>query len=146
LICIYHIISINAFSKTRKLIYEEDFMKRNKLVYSSLGFLSLFGFIGFLSSNKFFFAFFAFAIYFKYLFVKPDEMMEKYMNKSAAYAFHFECLSLLPITGICYFILEKSIVNSLVVAFAVNWMISIVVYSLLTSYYELREIKEIDND
>ncbi|MBC2575273.1 DUF3796 domain-containing protein [Peptostreptococcus canis] len=121
-------------------------MKLNKLAYSSLGLLSLFGFLGFITTNKFFFAFFAFAIYFKYFFIQPDEMMEKYMNKSAAYAFYLGCLSLLPVTIICFFILEKNIANSLIIAFAVNWIISIIVYSLLTSYYEYKESKGLEND
>ena len=62
-------------------------MKSKRCLYGLTGLLSLLGLIGVFTEAKSFLAFFAFAVDFEYFFIKSDEMLEEYMNKSAARAF-----------------------------------------------------------
>ena len=63
-------------------------MKHRKYLYGSLGLLSLLGFIGIFTEERGFLAFFAFVVDFEYFFIKSDEMLEEYMNRSASRAFY----------------------------------------------------------
>ena len=56
-----------------------------------LGFLSLLGFIGVFTEERAFLAFFAFIVDFEYFFLKSDEMVEEYMNRSAPERFTAVC-------------------------------------------------------
>lgn len=60
---------------------------RRRYLYGSLGLLSLLGFVGVLTQERVFLLFFAFAVDFGHWFRKNDEMVEDYMNRSAALAF-----------------------------------------------------------
>lgn len=55
--------------------------------YGCLGFLSLLGLVGVLTPQREFLSFFAFAVDFEYFFLPSDEMVEQYMNRSAARGF-----------------------------------------------------------
>ena len=57
---------------------------RRRYLYGSLGLLSLLGFVGVLTQERVFLLFFAFAVDFGHWFRKNDEMVEDYMNRSAA--------------------------------------------------------------
>ena len=57
-------------------------MKSKRYLYGLMGLLSLLGFIGIFTEVKSFLGFFAFAVDFEYFFIKSDEMLEEYMNKS----------------------------------------------------------------
>ena len=59
-----------------------------KFLYGATGFLSLLGVIGVMSNEKEFLPFFVFAINFEYWFMKQDEMLDEYMNKSASRGFY----------------------------------------------------------
>lgn len=61
---------------------------RRRYLYGSLGLLSLLGFVGVLTQERVFLLFFAFAVDFGHWFRKNDEMVEDYMNRSAALAFY----------------------------------------------------------
>ena len=61
-------------------------MKRKGSLYGWMGCLSLLGLIGIFSEEKLFLTFFAFAVDFEYFFMRSDEMLEEYMNRSAARA------------------------------------------------------------
>ena len=62
-------------------------MSMKRWLYASTGLLSLLGFIGVFTQARVFWHSFAFAVDFEYFFIKSDEMMEEYMNKSASRAF-----------------------------------------------------------
>jgi TRAP-type C4-dicarboxylate transport system permease large subunit len=57
---------------------------------NKLGFLGLLGFIGILgivTENRYFLAFFCYFVFFRYFFVKPDELFQSYVKKAATPAF-----------------------------------------------------------
>ena len=56
-------------------------MSMKRCLYASTGLLSLLGFIGVSTQARVFLAFFAFAVYFEYFFIKSDEMMGEKMYK-----------------------------------------------------------------
>lgn len=68
-------------------------MKRKGSLYGWMGCLSLLGLIGIFSEEKLFLTFFAFAVDFEYFFMRSDEMLEEYMNRSAARAFYWGMLT-----------------------------------------------------
>lgn len=68
-------------------------MKSKRYLYGLMGLLSLLGFIGIFTEAKSFLGFFAFAVDFEYFFIKSDEMLEEYMNKSASRAFYCGMIS-----------------------------------------------------
>ena len=68
-------------------------MKSKRYLYGLMGLLSLLGFIGVFTEAKSFLGFFAFAVDFEYFFIKSDEMLEEYMNKSASRAFYCGMIS-----------------------------------------------------
>ena len=70
-------------------------MKSKRYLYGLMGLLSLLGFIGIFTEAKSFLAFFAFVVDFEYFFIKSDEMLEEYMNKSASRAFYCGMISVL---------------------------------------------------
>ena len=68
-------------------------MKRKGSLYGWMGCLSLLGLIGIFSEEKLFLTFFAFAVDFEYFFMRSDEMLEEYMNRSAARGFYWGMLT-----------------------------------------------------
>ena len=63
-------------------------MKSRYYLEGLLGLLSVLGFVGVFTEERMFLAFFAFACNFQYFFIRADEMMTAYMNRSAARAFY----------------------------------------------------------
>lgn len=117
-----------------------------KYLYGAMGLLSLLGFIGIYTNEKKFLLFFAFAINFQYLFMKSDEMLEEYMNKSASRAFFCDMLTTAFVTLYGVVLQQNSGNEALVLGFSQGWAISIIVYTFSTSYYELKEKSAIKND
>ena len=78
-------------------------MKSKRYLYGLMGLLSLLGFIGIFTEAKSFLAFFAFAVDFEYFFIKSDEMLEEYMNKSASRAFYCGMISVALVSFVCFF-------------------------------------------
>ena len=107
-------------------------MKHRKYLYGSLGLLSLLGFIGIFTEERGFLAFFAFVVDFEYFFIKSDEMLEEYMNRSASRAFY--CVVL-----ISFFLQNQTASESLLAGFAWGWSVAIVVYALSTAFFGLKE-------
>ena len=60
--------------------------------YGCIGFLSLLGFWGLLGEEPLFLCFFAFALFFGYFWVNPDEMFVANMRKCATLAFALNLL------------------------------------------------------
>lgn len=52
-------------------------MNLRRILYGMMGLLSLLGFIGIFTEEKYFLAFFAFIVDFEYFFIKSDEMVEE---------------------------------------------------------------------
>ena len=62
-------------------------MRSKQVMHGCVGLLSLLGFVGVFTPHREFLAFFAFAVDFEYFFLASDEMLEGYMDRSAARAF-----------------------------------------------------------
>ena len=80
-------------------------MGRRRYLYGLMGFLSLLGLIGVFTPERSFLAFFAFAADFSYFFSRSDEMLEEYMNKSAALAFYWGMAAVAAVTLVQFFVL-----------------------------------------
>ena len=111
-----------------------------------MGLLSLLGFIGIFTEAKSFLAFFAFAVDFEYFFIKSDEMLEEYMNKSASRAFYCGMISV----ALCFFCLflcwVKRRKEALITGLAFGWAVSVIIYALSTAYYGFKEKWGLEND
>lgn len=114
-------------------------MKNRKYLYGSLGLFSLLGFIGVFTAEKDFLAFFAFVVNFEYFFMKSDEMLEEYMNKSASRAFYGGMIGTLISILISFIVHSKNASGALMTGFAWGWSIAIIVYALSTAFYGFRE-------
>ena len=93
--------------------------------YGCVGFLSLLGVWGILGDEPLFLCFFAFALFFEYFWVNPDEMFVESMRKCATLAF----ASNLLITGT-----------------ATGFGVSIAVFAFSTFVMEIRERLNAQND
>lgn len=114
-------------------------MKYRKYLYGSLGLLSLLGFIGIFTEEKGFLAFFAFAVDFEYFFIKSDEMLEEYMNRSASRAFYCGMIATALVVLINFFIQSQTASESLLAGFAWGWSTAVVVYALSTAFFGFKE-------
>lgn len=112
--------------------------------YGCIGFLSLLGFWGLLGKEPLFLSFFAFAVFFEYFWVSPDEMFIATMRKCATIAF----FSNVAITIVATFIFSKFEISSnpLAGGTAFGFGISISVFALLTFVMELKERIVAKND
>lgn len=114
-------------------------MSLKRCLYASTGLLSLLGFIGVFTQARVFLAFFAFAVDFEYFFIKSDEMMEEYMNKSASRAFYSGMAAVALVSFACFIAGEGGGTDALMTGLAAGWAASVVVYALSTAYYGFRE-------
>lgn len=120
-------------------------MKSKRYLYGLMGLLSLLGFIGIFTESKYFLAFFAFAVDFEFFFIKSDEMMEEYMNKSASRAFYCGMISVALVSFICFFSgLEEK--EALITGLASGWAVSVIIYALSVAYYGFKEKWGLEND
>lgn len=112
--------------------------------YGCIGFLSLLGFWGVLKDDPLFLCFFAFALFFEYFWVTPDEMFIETMRKCAAFAF----ASNLLITTSSTLILSHFNLNSnpLAAGTALGFGVSIAVFAFLTFVMEIKERLNAKND
>lgn len=114
--------------------YEEDKMKSK---YGLIGFLSLLGFVGLFGGEPLFLAFFAFAIFFEYFWVQPDEMFVEMMRKCATYAFF---TNLLITTGATLLLSHFQLGgNPLAGGTALGFGISVAVFAFATFILEVKE-------
>ena len=114
-------------------------MKSKRYLYGLMGLLSLLGFIGIFTEAKSFLAFFAFAVDFEYFFIKSDEMLEEYMNKSASRAFYCGMISVALVS-------LKEEKEALITGLAFGWAVSVIIYALSTAYYGFKEKWGLEND
>lgn len=121
-------------------------MKSRKYLYGLMGLLSLLGFVGIFTEERGFLAFFAFLVDFEYFFMKSDEMLEEYMNKSASRAFYAGMLTTAFVSLIAVFIGSETANKALAMGFGYGWSLSIITYALSTAYYGFRERWGILND
>lgn len=121
-------------------------MKSKRYLYGLMGLLSLLGFIGILTDERAFLAFFAFVVDFEYFFIKTDEMVEEYMNKSASRAFYCGMVTTAVVALTCFFINKHTGNTALVYGFAAGWAVSVVVHGLSIGYYTFKESWGIEHD
>ncbi len=121
-------------------------MKTRKYLYGAMGLLSLLGFIGIFTAEKGFLGFFAFVVDFEYFFMKSDEMLEEYMNKSASRAFYCGMIMTAITASINFLFQNQAGHEALSLGFAWGWAVSVVVYALSTAFYGFREKWGLSND
>ena len=121
-------------------------MKSKRYLYGLMGLLSLLGFIGIFTEAKSFLAFFAFAVDFEYFFIKSDEMLEEYMNKSASRAFYCGMISVALVSFVCFFAGLNEEKEALITGLASGWAVSVAIYALSTAYYGFKEKWGLEND
>ncbi len=114
-------------------------MKLKHKLCGLMGLLSLIGLIGVFTDHKAFLAFFAFAVDFEYFFMKSDEMVEEYMNKSASLAFYCGMITTALVTLICFFAGSQAGNTALLTGFASGWGVSVAVHGFSVGYYKFRE-------
>ncbi len=121
-------------------------MKSKRYVYGLTGLLSVLGFIGIFTEAKPFLASFAFAVDFEYFFIQSDEMVEEYMNKSAARAFYCGMVSVALVSFVCFFAGLKEETDALVTGLTSGWAVSVIIYALSTAYYGFKENWGLEDD
>lgn len=121
-------------------------MKRKRYLYGFMGLLSLLGFIGLFTEERAFLAFFAFGLDFEYFFIKSDEMLDEYMNKSAARAFYCGMIAVALATLFNFLVWNRTGSRALSEGLAAGWAVSVVVYALSSAYYGFRESWGLKND
>lgn len=119
-------------------------MKKKNLC-GLLGFLSLLGLIGIFTGERSFLVFFAFAVDFQYFFIPNDEMLELYMNRSAARGFVFGMLSM-TIAVLFSILVGMPTGQALMTGCTLGWGVSVMVYSLSSAYYGFQESRGAHDD
>lgn len=127
-------------------ISRESIMTVRKFLYGATGFLSLIGVIGVLGNEKGFLPFFVFAVNFEYWFMKQDEMLDDYMNKSASRGFYCGMIATACITLYLFLINKSSGNEAFTNRLALGWAIAVIVYSISTAYFGIKEKWGICND
>lgn len=112
--------------------------------YGCIGFLSLLGFWGILGEEPLFLCFFAFALFFEYFWVNPDEMFIENIRKCATFAFVSNLLITTSTTLILsHFNLSS---NPLAAGTALGFGVSIAIFAFSTFIMEIRERLNAKND
>ena len=114
-----------------------------KNYYGCIGFVSLLGFLGLLG-EPIFYSFFAFIVFFEYFAVKPDEMFLDTMKKCAALAF-FSNLLVTVCTAFALFYFQISS-NPLAAGAAFGFGVSIAAFAFSASFFQFREMLNVQND
>lgn len=121
-------------------------MKNRRYLYGAMGLLSLLGFIGIFTDQKEFLGFFGFVVDFQYFFMKSDEMLEEYMNKSSSRAFYCGMIMTAITALISLLFLNQTEHEALVMGLAMGWAVSVLVYALSTAFYGFKEKWGLSND
>lgn len=121
-------------------------MKRRRLLYGLTGSLSLLGLLGLIAGETRFLPFLAFAVDFWYFFAPSDEMMEEYMNRSAARAFFLGMAAVALATLFAFLFLQEDSSKALLTGLSMGWVVSVLTYALSTAYYGFRENWGLDHD
>ncbi len=121
-------------------------MKSKRYLYGMMGLLSLLGFIGIFTDERCYLAFFAFVVDFEYFFIKTDEMIEEYMNKSASRAFYCGMITTAVVALVCFFVNRQAGNVALLYGFASGWVISVAVHGFSIGYYKFKESWGLEHD
>lgn len=121
-------------------------MKSRRYLYGLMGLLSLLGFIGVFTEERAFLAFFAFAVDFEYFFIKTDEMLEEYTNKSASRAFYCGMVTTAVVALVCFFVNQHAANTALVYGFASGWGVAVAVHGFSIGYYRFKESWGLEHD
>lgn len=106
---------------------------------NKVGYLGLFGFMGILgivTDNKYLLAFFAYFVFFRYFFVRPDELFKLYVQSAAVPAFF---------TGVTVEFLTIAItaftknITQLVTGLSLSFSISTALFILILTISEMKE-------
>ena len=106
--------------------------------YGCLGFLSLLGLVGVLTPQREFLSFFDVAVDFEYFFLPSDEMVEQYMNRSAARGFVAGMLVMAAVTVGSLLIGQQS-GPALLTGCVAGWAAAVIAQALSAAYYGFRE-------
>lgn len=117
-------------------------MKRR---FGLLGMLSLIGILGIATHNSSLYPFLAFALFFEYLFVKPDEMFVENMRKAAAWAFNANLATTTAITCYCILIEQQSDI-ALLKGVGTGFGVSLIVFSFVSAWFDWKDRRGISND
>lgn len=121
-------------------------MKSRRYLCGFMGLLSLLGFMGVFTDERAFLAFFAFVVEFQYFFMKSDEMLEEYMDKSASCAFYCGMITTAVVALFCFFINKQVGNEALLAGFASGWGVSVAVHGFSIGYYRFKEGWGLEND
>lgn len=105
--------------------------------FGLIGFVSLLGILGFYTDERLFLSFFAFALFFEYLFVIPDELFVENMRKAAMWAF-FSNLTITTLATIIFSVFKMSS-NALAGGCILGFSISIAIFCFFTFFLDWRE-------
>lgn len=120
-------------------------MKLSAKLYGCTGFIALLGLIGIFTEQRIFLAFFGFIVNFEYLFVKSDEMLNEYLNKSAAVAFYCGSVGM-ALATLIYYAFVQNTTFALIKGLAWGWIISIGMNAILIVIYSVKEKFGMAND
>lgn len=115
-------------------------MKRR---YGLIGLFSVIGIMGLITKNASLYPFLAFAVFFEYLFVEPDEMFVENMRKAASWAFYTELVITALITCI---LVIPSPETALLKGAGAGFGIALVVFCLTTAYFDWKDLRGVSND
>ena len=121
-------------------------MKSKRYMYGLMGLLSVLGFIGIFTEERTFLAFFAFIADFEYLFIKTDEMVEEYMNRSASRAFYCGMVTTAIVALVWFFVNGNAGNVALLYGFASGWGVSVAVHGFSVGYYKFKESWGLEHD
>ena len=117
-------------------------MKRR---YGFLGLFSLIALLTIPTGNREYLAFLPFALFFEYLFIKPDEMFVEHMRRAAAWAFWSSVGVALVATLYTAFV-RGAYDTALMEGVALGFSASLVVFALATAWFEWREQWGLEHD
>lgn len=113
-------------------------MKFNYLGFVSV--LSLLAIFYFPTGNLGLLGFLGFTVYFRYFFVKHDEMLKSYIKKSATVGFFSNLIAFAPLVFVSSLLFD-SYSRAWTFSLAASWSIGVIAFSLTLVYHEHQERK-----
>ena len=111
---------------------------RSKRWYGLVGLLSLLGFVGVFTPERYFLGFFAFAVDFQYFFSRPDEMQEGQIQRCAALGF-FSGLGVTALAVLAMLAVGGGRTEALYLGAGLGWGTAAAVYAVSSFWTALRE-------
>ena len=106
--------------------------------YGLIGLLSLLGFVGVFTGERYFLGFFAFAVDFQYFFARADEMQEGQILRSAARGF-FAGMGVTAVGTLLLLALGGGTTEALYLSSGLGWGVGVAVYALSSFLCGCRE-------